>query len=97
MNLRVTARLVRPAARRAVRLGERAGGAGRRERARAYFGREHGTLATPVLARADLGARPRPGPLLVDEYDATTLVPPGRDRLPRRRTATSSSPRERRA
>jgi N-methylhydantoinase A len=76
VSLRVTARLVRPAARRAVRLAS--GGAtstgGTR---RAYFGREHGTLPTPVLARADLDARPRPGPLLVDEYDATTLVPPG--------------------
>jgi N-methylhydantoinase A len=30
-----------------------------------------------VLARADLGPAPRPGPLLIDEYDATTLVPPG--------------------
>jgi N-methylhydantoinase A len=24
-----------------------------------------------------LDATPRPGPLLLDEYDATTLVPPG--------------------
>ena len=23
------------------------------------------------------GKRPKPGPLLIDEYDATTLVPPG--------------------
>jgi N-methylhydantoinase A len=76
VSLRVTARLVRPAARRAVRLGsERAAPVGGSRRA--YFGREHGTLATPVLARADLEARPRPGPLLIDEYDATTLVPPG--------------------
>ena len=76
VNLRVTARLVRPAARRAVRLdaepGASAGGA-----RRAYFGRERGFLATPVLARGDLDTRPRPGPWLVDEYDATTLVPPG--------------------
>src|SRR5215470_7864609 len=76
VSLRVTARLVRPAARRAVRLGsERAAAAGGARRA--YFGREHGTLSTPVVARADLDARPRPGPLLIDEYDATTLVPPG--------------------
>jgi len=34
-------------------------------------------LRTPVIGREDLGARPRPGPLLIDEYDATTLVPPG--------------------
>jgi N-methylhydantoinase A len=76
VNLRVTARLVRPAARPAVRLGSgRATGTGGTRRA--HFGREHGTLPTPVLARDDLDARPRPGPLLVDEYDATTLVPPG--------------------
>jgi N-methylhydantoinase A len=76
VNLRVTARLVRPGPRPAVRLAsDRAATAGGSRRA--YFGREHGTLATPVLARPDLGARPRPGPLLVDEYDATTLVPPG--------------------
>jgi N-methylhydantoinase A len=34
-------------------------------------------VATPVLDRADLGTAPRPGPVLIDEYDATTLVPPG--------------------
>ena len=37
----------------------------------------HGTIAAPVVTRAALDATPRPGPLLVDEYDATTLVPPG--------------------
>jgi N-methylhydantoinase A len=30
-----------------------------------------------VIGRGDLDRAPRPGPLLVDEYDATTLVPPG--------------------
>ena len=76
VNLRVTARLVRPAGRQTVRLAsERAAPAGGTRRA--YFGRDHGMLETPVLARADLGPLPRPGPLLIDEYDATTLVPPG--------------------
>ena len=41
-----------------------------------YFGREHGWLTTPVLSRAQVGPAARPGPLLVDEYDATTVVPP---------------------
>ncbi|HMK79771.1 MAG TPA: hydantoinase/oxoprolinase family protein [Xanthobacteraceae bacterium] len=41
----------------------------------AYFG-EHGWIETPVLARADL-AGGRTGPLIVEEYDATCLVPPG--------------------
>lgn len=76
VNLRVTARLVRPRVRHAVQLAsERAATTGGMRRA--YFGREHGVLATPVLVRMDLGAPPRPGPLLIDEYDATTLVPPG--------------------
>ena len=48
----------------------------------AYFGpghggAEHGTLETPVLDRGDLDRTPRPGPLIVEEYDATTIVPPG--------------------
>jgi len=43
---------------------------------RAYFGPEHGFLETPVLRRSDL-AGARAGPLIVEEYDATCLVPPG--------------------
>jgi len=43
---------------------------------RAYFGPEHGWLDTPVLRRSDL-ATARSGPLIVEEYDATCLVPPG--------------------
>ncbi|HLM12765.1 MAG TPA: hypothetical protein VK362_10280, partial [Reyranella sp.] len=42
----------------------------------AYFGDEHGWLATPVLSRADL-AGGRAGPLIVEEYDSTCVVPPG--------------------
>ena len=44
----------------------------------AYFGQHHGILATPVLGRFELDCEEsRGGPLLIDEYDATTLVPPG--------------------
>src|SRR5207237_10647492 len=42
----------------------------------ADFGPIHGELVTPVVARAALAAEPRPGPLLVDEYDTTVVVPP---------------------
>jgi N-methylhydantoinase A len=42
----------------------------------AYFGEAHGWLETPVLRRADL-ASGRAGPLIVEEYDATCVVPPG--------------------
>ena len=41
-----------------------------------YWGRPIGWQETPVLARADLGRAKRRGPLVVEEYDATTLVPP---------------------
>jgi N-methylhydantoinase A len=42
----------------------------------AYFG-PAGLLRTPVLRRGDLRGEPRDGPLIVEEYDATTVVPPG--------------------
>jgi len=42
----------------------------------AWFGRDDGPRTVPVIGRTDLDATPRSGPLLVDEYDATTLVPP---------------------
>src|SRR3984893_18528104 len=43
---------------------------------RAYFGPVHGWCDTNVLNRADL-AEPRMGPCVVEEYDATCIVPPG--------------------
>ncbi|MCW3477129.1 hydantoinase/oxoprolinase family protein [Limobrevibacterium gyesilva] len=43
---------------------------------RAWF-EATGWTDTPVLARAGLATTPRQGPLIVQEYDATCLVPPG--------------------
>lgn len=43
----------------------------------AYFGREHGSVPTPVVQRRDLSLTPRAGPLIVEEYDSTCVVPPG--------------------
>jgi N-methylhydantoinase A len=43
----------------------------------AYFGRRHGLVETTVIDRAGLVAGPRRGPLIVEEYDATCVVPPG--------------------
>ena len=42
---------------------------------RAYFGDTHGWRDTPVLSRADLGGG-RTGPIIIDEYDTTCVVPP---------------------
>jgi N-methylhydantoinase A len=43
---------------------------------RAYFGAVAGEQTVPLLARQDLDATPRPGPVIVEEYDTTILVPP---------------------
>jgi N-methylhydantoinase A len=43
---------------------------------RIYLGREAGWREAAILSRADL-ATPREGPCVVEEYDATCLVPPG--------------------
>jgi N-methylhydantoinase A len=42
---------------------------------RVYFGGELGWIETPILRRSELVAR-RAGPLIVEEYDATCVVPP---------------------
>ena len=50
---------------------------GAETRRQAYFGSEVGTLDVPVLTRAALRGLVVDGPVFVDEYDATTVVPPG--------------------
>ena len=42
----------------------------------AWFGDKHGWMDTPVVSRADL-AEAKTGPLIIDEYDTTCVVPPG--------------------
>ena len=42
----------------------------------AWFGPSWGSIDTPVCRREDLGHGER-GPLLIDEYDTTIVVPPG--------------------
>jgi N-methylhydantoinase A len=42
-----------------------------------YLGPERGWITAPILGRFDVPAEWRPGPLLVEEYDSTTVVPPG--------------------
>jgi N-methylhydantoinase A len=44
---------------------------------RAYFGAESGWRDTCVIGRGDLDAKPRAGPLIVEEYDTTVIVRPG--------------------
>jgi N-methylhydantoinase A len=44
---------------------------------RAYFGAAHGWLDTPILPRSALARAQAAGPLILEEYDATCVVPPG--------------------
>jgi len=43
---------------------------------RAYFGPHWGWMETPVIGRTDLSSTPAAGPLIVEEYDSTIVVPP---------------------
>ena len=43
----------------------------------AYFGPERGWLRTQVVPRSGLSEGPVNGPLIIEEYDATTVVRPG--------------------
>ncbi len=54
---------------------EDASGAGTVERP-VYFGPEIGEMTTRILSRAALTGTPCPGPLIVEEYDSTVVVPP---------------------
>ena len=45
----------------------------------AYFGPGHGLLETPVTSRFALAESPAAGPWIVEDMDATTVVPPGWD------------------
>ena len=77
MNLRVVARGVDDSGhvpeRLAVEDVPRSAAAARE----VFFGPQTGWLRTAIVARADLGPAWRPGPLLVEEFDSTTVIPPG--------------------
>ena len=79
VGLRVTG-AVEPEGRRGIdarKTGLADGPSGEAERARpAYFGPDHGTIETPVLSRRSLGAGAREGPLVIEEYEGTVVVPP---------------------
>jgi len=57
-----------------VQIGRGAGTLGGSRRV--YFGQRDGWTVTQVLSRGDL-ATPREGPAIIEEYDATCVVPPG--------------------
>jgi N-methylhydantoinase A len=54
---------------------DRAAARGATARRSVYFGRQHGWRDTPILARGDF-AEAVAGPAIVEEYDATCVIPP---------------------
>src|SRR5215467_9251195 len=64
----------RPRVPERVQIGRSAGTLGGSRRV--YFGQRDGWIVTPILTRGDLRT-PRDGPAIIEEYDATCVVPPG--------------------
>jgi N-methylhydantoinase A len=82
MNLRVIARGLARESHVPDRLSLRAERPAGVDARQAYFGPETGWASTAVCGRVALGEAWRQGPLLVEEFDSTTVVPPdGRARL----------------
>jgi N-methylhydantoinase A len=46
-------------------------------RRQVYFGPEHGWHDTRITSRAGLSSGPQPGPMVIEEYDSTSVVRPG--------------------
>jgi len=79
VNLRLLAKVVFPAevAPEALMSSEvRAGRASGKKSRKAYYGKDYGWLETPILRLLDLTDKPTKGPLVVELYDTTCVVPP---------------------
>ncbi len=74
--LRVFAAVQPPGAHTAMRMRPAQHYVRRETSRKAYFGAAYGRLDTPVIGREALEASPRHGPLIIEEYEGTTVVPP---------------------
>jgi N-methylhydantoinase A len=74
VNLRLVGSVTPSGARRIASLDPTAAGA-EQERP-AYFGHAAGLLPAPVISRGRLDDKPRRGPLVIEEYEGTVVVPP---------------------
>jgi N-methylhydantoinase A len=59
-----------------IRIRKSAAAGPHRSSRSAYFGRTLGWVDTPVIGRGDLSGSIAHGPLLIDEYDSTAVIPP---------------------
>jgi len=79
VNLRLVAKVIFPAEvePEALMSSEvRAGGASGKKVRKAYYGKDYGWLETPILGLSDLPDKATRGPLIIELYDATCVVPP---------------------
>lgn len=74
VTIKIIARVAAGAAPAPSRLVPRTGAAVQSRQV--HFGAGLGVRHTPVLSRGDLATTTRCGPLVIDEYDATCVVPP---------------------
>jgi N-methylhydantoinase A len=78
VNVKVIARVPQAQASYRGLAAEPAGRLNQEVRVRqAYFGAAHGSIATPVYRRSDLAGKAIEGPAIIEEYDATAVIPPG--------------------
>jgi len=77
VNLRIVARITTPK----LPLPERPGAKGKPSKfnpqRKAYFGEQYGSVTVPVLGLEQLGRTKQEGPLIIESYDTTIVVPPG--------------------
>ena len=76
VNIRVIARGLPDAPRMPERFELAAAANGGTASRPVYFGPNRGWADTPVLSRPSLSGRSEDGPLVIEEYDSTTVVPP---------------------
>jgi len=74
VNLRLVGSVTPSGARRIASLDPPSSAA--EEERQAYFGPAAGMLPTPVISRSRLDEKPRQGPLVIEEYEGTVVVPP---------------------
>ena len=77
VNVRVIARGLSEQSRMPERFDLAAGSGGAQTSRTVYFGPNRGWADTPVVSRGSLAGQSANGPLIIEEYDSTTVVPPG--------------------
>jgi N-methylhydantoinase A len=79
VNLRLMARVIFPTEVDLDRLFDSGVGAkkvGKKRTRKAYFGKDYGWLETPIYQQVDLNEEATSGPMVIELYDTTCVVPP---------------------